>query len=146
MIIRWILSLLRNFPPHFHNYSAKPKQENLNELKQELDIDFHKVAIGDLFQRLGTNAETGLTAAQVKHNQVKAVCWQQLSYYPYPSKALVFKYSSWKELPTFYLSFDETRLWSQMHNNSSHESLKCNRNELCWKVEYKMSLDNHCKN
>ena len=42
-----------------------------NELKQELDIDFHKVPINDLFQRLGTNVETGLTAAQVKHNQVK---------------------------------------------------------------------------
>ena len=52
--------------------SAKPKQENLNELKQELDIDFHKIPISDLYQRLGTNADTGLTNAQVKHNQVKA--------------------------------------------------------------------------
>ena len=25
-------------------FSAKPEQENLNELKQELDVDFHKVA------------------------------------------------------------------------------------------------------
>merc|ERR1719282_1941767 len=48
---------------------AKPKQENLNELKQELDIDFHKIPISDLYQRLGTNADTGLTNAQVKHNQ-----------------------------------------------------------------------------
>jgi len=48
---------------------AKPKQENLNELKQELDIDFHKVPLADLYQRLGTNPDTGLTNAQVKHNQ-----------------------------------------------------------------------------
>ena len=45
-------------------------QENLNELKQELDIDFHKVSIDALYQRLGTNPETGLTASQVKTNQV----------------------------------------------------------------------------
>jgi len=48
---------------------TKPKQENLNELKQELDIDFHKVPLADLYQRLGTNPDTGLTNAQVKHNQ-----------------------------------------------------------------------------
>merc|ERR1719391_770402 len=48
---------------------TKPKQENLNELKQELDIDFHKVSLSDLYLRLGTNADTGLTNAQVKHNQ-----------------------------------------------------------------------------
>ena len=52
--------------------SAKPKQENLNELKQELDIDFHKIPLSDLYQRLGTNAETGLTNAQVKSNQVSS--------------------------------------------------------------------------
>ena len=40
-------------------------------MKQELDIDFHKIPISDLYQRLGTNADTGLTNAQVKHNLVK---------------------------------------------------------------------------
>merc|ERR1719422_1872918 len=50
---------------------AKPKQENLNELKQELDIDFHKVPLSDLYQRLGTNLDTGLSAAQAKTNQEK---------------------------------------------------------------------------
>ena len=49
-------------------FSAKPEQENLKELKQELDIDFHKVPIGELCQRLGTNLETGLTNAQAKAN------------------------------------------------------------------------------
>ena len=51
--------------------AAKPEQENLNELKQELDIDFHKVPLADLYQRLGTNPDTGLTNAQVKNNQVR---------------------------------------------------------------------------
>ena len=49
-------------------FSAKPEQENLNELKQELDIDFHKIPIAELCQRLGTNLETGLTSAQAKAN------------------------------------------------------------------------------
>ena len=33
-----------------------------------MDIDFHKVPIGELCQRLGTNLETGLTNAQAKAN------------------------------------------------------------------------------
>ena len=64
--------LTDNWCNHNLLYSAKPKQENLNELKQELDIDFHKVPLSDLYQRLGTNAETGLTNAQVKSNQVSS--------------------------------------------------------------------------
>ena len=62
--------------------SAKPEQENLNELKQELDIDFHKVPLAELYQRLGTNPDTGLTNSQVKHNQVQSyyrVRWMQTS-------------------------------------------------------------------
>ena len=61
--------------------AAKPEQENLNELKQELDIDFHKVPLAELYQRLGTNPDTGLTNSQVKHNQVHSsrVRWMQTS-------------------------------------------------------------------
>jgi len=44
------------------------EQEDLTELKQELDIDFHKVPLSELCQRLGTNLETGLTSAQAKAN------------------------------------------------------------------------------
>ena len=40
-------------------------------MKQELDIDFHKVTVAELCQRLGTNIDTGLTNAQVKANQVE---------------------------------------------------------------------------
>merc|ERR1711963_854473 len=36
---------------------------------QELELDVHKVPMPELYQRLGTNPDTGLTNAQVKHNQ-----------------------------------------------------------------------------
>ena len=39
-------------------------------MKQELDIDFHKISVTELCQRLGTNLDTGLTNSQVKANQV----------------------------------------------------------------------------
>merc|ERR1712227_827409 len=42
------------------------KGKNLNELKQELEIDVHKVSVDELLKRFGTNLETGLTAAQAK--------------------------------------------------------------------------------
>ena len=41
--------------------AAKPKKkgkDDLNDLKQELDIDDHKIPIEELYQRLGTNPET----------------------------------------------------------------------------------------
>ena len=44
---------------------GKPDEEQLTELKQELDIDFHRIPVSELCQRLGTNLETGLTGAQV---------------------------------------------------------------------------------
>ena len=37
---------------------AKGDKKDLNELKQELDIDDHKVPIEELYHRLGTNPET----------------------------------------------------------------------------------------
>merc|ERR1711868_232835 len=42
------------------------KEKNLNELKQELEIDVHKITADELLKRFGTNLETGLTAAQAK--------------------------------------------------------------------------------
>merc|ERR1712227_645284 len=42
------------------------KGKNLNELKQELEIDVHKITADELLKRFGTNLETGLTAAQAK--------------------------------------------------------------------------------
>lgn len=50
---------------------AKGKQKkgkDLNELKKELDIDFHKIPIEECYQRLGSNPETGLTNAQARSN------------------------------------------------------------------------------
>merc|ERR1712168_1631343 len=46
--------------------AAKKKKTDVNELKQELEIDVHKVSVDDLLKRFSTNLETGLTAAQAK--------------------------------------------------------------------------------
>merc|ERR1711887_101622 len=39
------------------------KEKNLNELKQELEIDVHKVSVDELLKRFNTNVEQGLTDA-----------------------------------------------------------------------------------
>ena len=39
------------------------KEKNLNELKQELEIDVHKVDVDVLCKRFNTNVEQGLTDA-----------------------------------------------------------------------------------
>jgi len=49
------------------NKKAK-KGDNLDDLKQELDIDFHKISLEQLFQRFSTNPDTGLTHAKAKEN------------------------------------------------------------------------------
>lgn len=36
---------------------AAPKKENLDDLKQELDIDFHKITPEELYQRFQTHPE-----------------------------------------------------------------------------------------
>merc|ERR1712127_1137437 len=46
--------------------AAKKKGQNLNELKQELEIDVHKVSQEELLKRFGVNLETGLTTEQAK--------------------------------------------------------------------------------
>ena len=40
------------------------KEKNLNELKQELEIDVHKVDVDVLCKRFNTNIEQGLTDSQ----------------------------------------------------------------------------------
>merc|ERR1711910_213105 len=47
------------------------KEKNLNELKQELEIDVHKVSIDELCKRFNTHRENGLTASQAKANLEK---------------------------------------------------------------------------
>merc|ERR1711990_890262 len=42
------------------------KGKNLNELKQELEIDVHKVEVSELLKRFSSNIENGLTSAQAK--------------------------------------------------------------------------------
>merc|ERR1711910_30485 len=47
------------------------KEKNLNELKQELEIDVHKVDVDVLCKRFNTHRENGLTASQAKANLEK---------------------------------------------------------------------------
>ncbi|XP_065207095.1 sodium/potassium-transporting ATPase subunit alpha isoform X5 [Planococcus citri] len=42
------------------------KVDNLDDLKQELDIDYHKISVEELYQRFGTHPDTGLTHAKAK--------------------------------------------------------------------------------
>lgn len=44
------------------------KAQNLDNLKQELDLDDHKIPIEELFRRLQTNPDTGLTQAKAREN------------------------------------------------------------------------------
>ncbi|MCL4117842.1 UNVERIFIED_CONTAM: hypothetical protein GTU68_020229, partial [Idotea baltica] len=44
----------------------KKGDKHLDDLKQELELDEHKVPIEELFQRLQTNPDTGLTMAEAR--------------------------------------------------------------------------------
>ena len=46
----------------------KKKEKDLNELKKELDTDFHKVPLDVLAKRFNTSIENGLTSEQAKIN------------------------------------------------------------------------------
>merc|ERR1711971_966242 len=47
------------------------KEKNLNELKQELEIDVHKVDVDVLCKRFNTNIEQGLTDSQAAKGLVE---------------------------------------------------------------------------
>merc|ERR1719293_164625 len=49
-------------------YGSGKKEKNLNELKQELEIDVHKVSVDELLKRFNSNIERGLTENQAKAN------------------------------------------------------------------------------
>jgi len=48
--------------------AKKPGKKNLNDLKQELEIDDHKIPIAELYRRLKTDPNNGLTTATAKAN------------------------------------------------------------------------------
>merc|ERR1712180_314226 len=48
-----------------------PKAKNLESLKQELDVDVHKVSVDELCKRFGTNITVGLTEEQAKAGLLK---------------------------------------------------------------------------
>jgi sodium/potassium-transporting ATPase subunit alpha len=49
----------------------KKKERNLDSLKQELELDVHKVSLDELVKRFGTNIERGMVASQVEANRAK---------------------------------------------------------------------------
>merc|ERR1712061_962736 len=50
---------------------GKKKEQNLDNLKQELELDVHKVAVDELCKRWNTNVAKGLTTDQAKANVEK---------------------------------------------------------------------------
>ncbi|XP_057338997.1 sodium/potassium-transporting ATPase subunit alpha isoform X1 [Microplitis mediator] len=50
---------------------APKKKGDLDDLKQELDIDFHKITIEELYQRFQTHPENGLSHAKAKENLLR---------------------------------------------------------------------------
>ncbi|KAK3932865.1 Sodium/potassium-transporting ATPase subunit alpha [Frankliniella fusca] len=50
------------------NPKAKRKGDDLDDLKQELDIDFHKITPEELYQRFQTSPDRGLSHAKAKEN------------------------------------------------------------------------------
>merc|ERR1719445_658147 len=48
-----------------------PKAKNIESLKQELDVDVHKVSVDELFRRFNTHRENGLTKEQAEAGLAK---------------------------------------------------------------------------
>merc|ERR1712088_714344 len=55
-------------PPSTTMGRGGKKEKNLNELKQELEIDVHRVSVDELCKRFNTQVERGLTASQAEKN------------------------------------------------------------------------------
>ncbi|XP_050548891.1 sodium/potassium-transporting ATPase subunit alpha isoform X2 [Daktulosphaira vitifoliae] len=59
--------LTRRKPPS--SISTKySRAENLDELKQDPNLDYHKISLDELYQRFGTHPEAGLTHAKAREN------------------------------------------------------------------------------
>jgi len=54
--------------PQTRKEKSKAKDQKLDNLKQELDLDDHKIPIEELYRRLGSNPDTGLTNAKAREN------------------------------------------------------------------------------
>lgn len=53
------------FPFYFQSRKKAKKGDNLDDLKQELDIDYHKISLEELYQRFSTNPDTVSTTVQI---------------------------------------------------------------------------------
>ena len=50
----------------FKKLTKKEKKENVNDLKKEMDMDWHRIEWSEVCHKLGTSIETGLTTADYK--------------------------------------------------------------------------------
>jgi hypothetical protein len=56
------------FSLYFQSRKKAKKGDNLDDLKQELDIDFHKISLEQLYQRFSSNPDTVSMTAQLSVN------------------------------------------------------------------------------
>ena len=64
--IRIFLIIL--FSLYFQSRKKAKKGDNLDDLKQELDIDFHKISLEQLYQRFSTNPDNVSMTVQLTVN------------------------------------------------------------------------------
>ena len=63
---------LRGTHTSLSGWGGKPKEKkNLDELKQELELDVHKVDQAEIFKRYNSDREVGLTSRQAKETLAK---------------------------------------------------------------------------
>jgi hypothetical protein len=57
------------FSLYLQSRKKTKKGDNLDDLKQELDIDFHKISVEELYQRFSTNPDTvSITVQNIWHS------------------------------------------------------------------------------
>ena len=52
----------------FTIFAGSKDDENLDDLKKELELDVHKVSVDELCKRYGSDINTGLTEQRAKAN------------------------------------------------------------------------------
>ncbi|OAD60366.1 Sodium/potassium-transporting ATPase subunit alpha [Eufriesea mexicana] len=64
----WLTCIFHFSKNQSRRKNPKRRGDNLEDLKQELDIDFHKITPEELYQRFQTHPENGLSHAKAKEN------------------------------------------------------------------------------
>lgn len=62
------MTLITLFSLYLQSRKKAKKGDNLDDLKQELDIDYHKISVEELYQRFSTNPDTvSMTVQNIWH-------------------------------------------------------------------------------